>query len=282
VTTILDKALDLAAQGLPVFPCASTKKPTAPHGFLDATADFPGVIELWRLYPGELIGVPTGAVSGLDVVDLDLDHLPARLWLHMNRTRLPETRTHSTRRVGLHQFFRHQHAMGCSSNRIAVGVDVRADGGYVIWWPAAGLAIPCQALPAEWPEWLITQALPRVRVPVPTLIAAPPRGREVRGESDISRYGDIARKRAAARILRAPNGLQEATINREAFSLGTLIAANVVEKDDAYRDLLAIADHVPSLVPSRPWAPGQVRHKIERALAQGMRHPRPARNQRTG
>lgn len=280
--TTFDKALDLAAEGFPVFPCASTKKPTAPHGFHNATTDIPSVIELWRLHPGELIGVPTGAITGLDVVDLDFDHLRARLWLHLNQSRLPQTRTHKTRRGGLHLLFRHYDGMACSTNKVCVGVDVRADGGYAIWWPAAGLAIPSEAPPAEWPEWLLAQALPRLPATVPTPMAAPPRRREVRGEGGIRHYGYVARSRAIERILTAPNGLQEATINRESFSIGTLIAANFVDKDDAYRDLLAIADHVPSLVPSRPWTPGEVRRKIERALAQGMRRPRPARNQSNG
>ena len=276
--TTLDKALDLAAEGFPVFPCASTKKPTAPHGFRDATTDTLGIIELWRLHPGELIGVPTGQVSEIDVLDLDLDHLAAKLWLHLNRSRLPKTRTHSTRRGGLHLFFRHQHGMGCSINRIAVGVDIRAEGGYAIFWPAAGLPIVCEARPAAWPEWLLERVQYRERAAVvaPMVVAAR-EPKPVRAKGDSRRYGDSALRRAVARIRRASNGMQEKTIYREAFSIGTLIAAGIINRDEAYRDLLAIAEHVPSLVPSQPWGRGQIREKIERSLARGMLHPRSIR-----
>jgi hypothetical protein len=132
--TILDKALDLALEGLPVFPCASTKKPTAPHGFHNATIDIPSVIELWRLHPGELIGVATGAMSGLDVVDLDFDHFEARLWLHLNQRRLPLTRTHTTGRGGLHLFFKHYAGMACSTSKVCVGVDVIPASGDAQMW----------------------------------------------------------------------------------------------------------------------------------------------------
>jgi hypothetical protein len=276
--TILDKALDLAVEGLPVFPCASTKNPTAPHGFHNATTDIPSVVELWRLHPGELIGVATGAISGLDVVDLDFDHFEARLWLHLNQSRLPQTRTHKTGRGGLHLCFQHYEGMACSTSKVCVGVDVRADGGYVIWWPAAGLPIACEARPAAWPEWLLEQIQYRERTAVvaPMVVAAR-EPKPVRAKDDNRRYGDSALRRAVARILRAPNGMQEKTIHREAFSIGTLIAAGIINKDEAYRDLLAITEHVPSLVPSRPWGRGQIREKIERSLARGMRHPRSIR-----
>jgi len=276
--TILDKALDLAVGGLPVFPCARSKKPTAPHGFHDATTDIQRVIELWWFHPGELIGVPTGAISGLDVVDLDFDHLEARLWLHLNQNRLPQTRTHKTGRAGSHLLFQHCDGMACSIGKVCIGVDVRADGGYVIWWPAAGLPILCEARPAAWPEWLVKEAQHRERAAVvaPMVVAA----REpnvVRKKDDSRRYGDSALRRAVARILRAPKGMQEKTIHREAFSIGSLIAAGIIDRDEAYRDLFAIAEHVPSLAPSRPWGRGQIREKIERSLARGMRHPRSMR-----
>jgi len=48
----------------------------------------------------------------------------------------------------------------------------------------------------------------------------------------------------------------------------------VIAKEDAYGDLLDIADQVPCLDPARPWGCGEVRKKIERGLAQGMRRPR--------
>jgi hypothetical protein len=267
----LERALELAGKGFKVFFCALDKTPTTPHGFYDATDDPGAVFDLWQLNPGQLIGVATGEVSGFDVVDVDVEHVAARLWWHLNAGRLPPTRTHATRRGGLHLLFRHRAGVSCSASRIAIGVDVRGDGGYCIWWPGAGLPVMCGKPPAAWPEWLAAAVEPRVAVALPeqkTVI----RRRPTRGSSNS--YLDSALRRAIERILGAPTGLQERVINREAFSLGTLIGAKVISKEDAYRNLLDIADHVPSLDRSRPWRPGEVRKKIERGLAQGIARPR--------
>jgi hypothetical protein len=59
----------LEGRALPIFPCRSDKRPTCPHGFKDAVADPKAVERLWSLYPGPLIGVATGAISGIDVID---------------------------------------------------------------------------------------------------------------------------------------------------------------------------------------------------------------------
>ena len=267
----LDHALELAAQGFKVFFCASDKTPTTLHGFYDGTDDAGMVFELWVHRPGEMIAVSTGELSGVDAVDVDVKHLGARLWWHLNAGRLPATRTHATGGGGSHLLFRHRPGMGSSASRIAIGVDVRADGGYCIWWPASGLPLLCDKPPAPWPEWLAALAEPRASVVLPQTKVAIGR-RRTRGSSYA--YGDAARRRAVERILKAPNGFQEITINRESYSLGGLVAANVIAKEDAYGDLLDIADQVPCLDPARPWGCGEVRKKIERGLAQGMRRPR--------
>jgi Bifunctional DNA primase/polymerase, N-terminal len=80
-----------------------------------------------------LVGVPTGSVTGFDCLDIDLEGLS---WLSSVKDRLAPTRVHVTRSGGRHLFWRHAEGLRCSAGRIAKGVDVRADGGYVIWWPA--------------------------------------------------------------------------------------------------------------------------------------------------
>jgi hypothetical protein len=38
---------------------------------------------------------------------------------------------------------------------------VKAGGGYVIWWPAAGQKILCDDPLSEWPRWLIVRQQPK-------------------------------------------------------------------------------------------------------------------------
>jgi hypothetical protein len=158
----LAKALELAAQGIPCFPCSTTKSPTTPHGFKDACRDQAAVRVLWERHPGRLIGVPSDGSSDLNVLDID-PRAGGYEWFTANRDRLPQTRVHRTRSGGLHLLFRHDASIKCSVGRIAPGVDVRASGGYVIWWPAAGFPVLNDAPSAAWPDWLFppsrTQAI---------------------------------------------------------------------------------------------------------------------------
>jgi hypothetical protein len=127
------------------FPCNEEKRPRVAHGFKNARrAD-------WQ---SPLVGVPTGAASGLDVLDIDPE---GRGWYEANFSALPLTQAHETQRGGLHLLFRHAEGLRCSAGRIAAGVDVRADGGYVVWWPRQGL--PAEQWPiCEWPGWLLKEA----------------------------------------------------------------------------------------------------------------------------
>jgi hypothetical protein len=159
---VVEAALMLASQGFPCFPCYENKRPTTSNGFKDASLEQMEIQRLWRRHPGPLIGIPTGKLSGLDVLDIDRRD-GGREWLIENKARLPETRVHRTRSGGLHFLLLHEHGLRCSAGRIARGVDVRADGGYVIWWPARGFSVLAGMSPAPWPAWLCRRLLPSPR-----------------------------------------------------------------------------------------------------------------------
>ncbi len=50
--TCMRAALALAAEGLPVFPLPSDKRPACPGGFYAAKSDSAGIRNLWAGYPG--------------------------------------------------------------------------------------------------------------------------------------------------------------------------------------------------------------------------------------
>ena len=64
-------AAHLASAGVPVFPCVpGGKRPLTVHGFQDASID-PGIVTAWwDRRPDANIGVPTGVLGGIDVVDV--------------------------------------------------------------------------------------------------------------------------------------------------------------------------------------------------------------------
>ena len=162
---LLDRALELAAQGIPVFPCMSEpgnkavdKAPACKGGFKSATTDRDTIRALFAHPRAELIGVPTGPASGWDVLDLDPRN-GSDPWRLENSGRLPATRIHATRSPGgLHLVFRHKPGLRNSTERIHPGVDVKAEGGYVIYWPGFGGEAWFDDEPiAPWPQWILDQ-----------------------------------------------------------------------------------------------------------------------------
>jgi len=147
--------------GWAVFPCHDDKTPTTYAGFKDASKDAVGIDRLWQRHPGPLIGLATGAVSGVDGLDVDHKHDTARAWWAAHKHRFPSTRVHRTRSGGFHAYFQHHEGLKSSSGRIGgekiPGIDCRADGGYLIFWFAAGFLALCHEPPAPWPDWVVTE-----------------------------------------------------------------------------------------------------------------------------
>jgi hypothetical protein len=161
VTAALEKALELAAQGLPCFPCNADKSPRCPHWKPGegATADPDALRALWRSFPGTRIGIPMGEASGLFCLDIDdIKHPEAGEWLELNRHRFPKTRVHTSESGGLHFLFAWRPGLGSSNGKLHRGVDHKGTGGYIIWWPAhveqsEHLLLPLSEV-APVPQWL--------------------------------------------------------------------------------------------------------------------------------
>lgn len=224
--TALIEALELAAHGLRVFPCRDNKAPCTPRGFHDAVFDPGAVRELWRQYPGELIGVPTGQENGFDAPDIDPDK-GGDAWLSWHRHRLPVTRAHQTRRGGLHFLFEHLPGIRNSESKLAPGVDVRGEGGYVIWWPGFGGDIVHSGVPAPWPDWL-----PPLLIPQPRASGAvtPARPRRI---GKMGTHAESIIARTLYRLETARPGERHAHLRAAACTLGGLLDAAAISESQA-------------------------------------------------
>ena len=113
---------------------AEEKKPLTEHGFHDASSDEVQIREWWSKWPKANIGIPTGRVSGLFVLDIDGDVGQETLKaLEAKHGALPRTKTIITS-PGHLQFWYRQAPVGTRSTAgvLGRGLDTRADGGYVI------------------------------------------------------------------------------------------------------------------------------------------------------
>lgn len=137
-------ALEYAQKyGWAVFPVSNkTKKPLTPHGCKDAKKAAGPIKAWWKKWPDANIGIATGSMSELVVIDLDMDEEEGKdgihelvLWERENGD-LPETAKVITGRGGNHLYFHYKGDAVKNRTGILDGIDVRADGGYVIAPPS--------------------------------------------------------------------------------------------------------------------------------------------------
>jgi hypothetical protein len=155
-------ALALARRGLHVFPCLPCRKePATAHGYLDATVDAGTIRQWWGERPDLNVAIATGAVSNL--VAIDVDGAEAALaQLEAKHGALPPTVETITAR-GRHILLRHPGGIVPSSvGKIAAGIDVKADGGYIVAPPSLHpsgkrycWSVDCAKEIAPAPGWLI-------------------------------------------------------------------------------------------------------------------------------
>lgn len=163
----VDAALDYASQGMQVLPCKPDKSPRPLNGFYDATTDEKQIRSWWTKYPDSMVGIRTGAESGIFVADIDNGdegHQSLRK-LEAEHGPLPDTYTVTTagspnkgKGPGEHRYFRHPGGkVKSSASEIGINLDVRGDGGYIIAPPSPGYTATSGEFGkfAEAPGWLV-------------------------------------------------------------------------------------------------------------------------------
>jgi hypothetical protein len=263
-------ALLYAEQGVPVFPCRPNKTPWTVHGFKDATTDEKQIRSWWSHHPDALIGVPTGEASGWLVLDIDVkdgakgaESLSALIKTH---GQLPATRVTQTRSGGWHYYFKNVPGVRNSTSKIAPGVDVRAEGGYVIVPPSEGYCFTAGTesfLHADAPAWLVALATPPPAIqPTPAVTSA------VVASTD---QAQVVRR--ASRYLAAmPPAVSGARGHDATYAAATAMVHGFCLSPDEALGLL-MAEYNPRCVPP-DWTEAELRHKVMDAANKSHDKPR--------
>jgi hypothetical protein len=229
-----------------------------PHGLQDATTDSDVIPRWWDKEPEANIGIRTGAVSDLVVLDID----PARggddafASLEQKHGTLPLTVESVTGGGGRHLLFQHPGEgvyVPCGADVLGRGLDVKGDGGYIVappslhqtgrryaWQPSRG---PDDLKPAPLPRWLHEKLTSRTPAGGQTAVSATeepiPEGR--RNVTLTSLAGSMRRpgmsEEAILAALRVENAtrcqppLPDAEVQQIAASVGRYPPADGVEED---------------------------------------------------
>jgi putative DNA primase/helicase len=207
------------------------------------------VIRWWQMCPDANIGIVTGAVSGIIVLDLD------------GSEELTEecTTPISLTGNGLHIFYRHP-GEGVRGF-VRPGMDLKGDGGYVVAPPSihpSGRRYEWQTdpfiEPVTPPDWLIEIISPPVVEPVtPRWVG--------------NAYGQAALHNELDILARTPVGARNNQLNKSAFSLGQLLAVGLLDRTEVEQTLTAVARAI-------GLGAREVQATLKSGLEAGMRNPR--------
>ncbi|QWY83620.1 putative DNA primase protein [Rhizobium phage RHph_X2_26] len=297
--SIKELALGYARDGIHIFPCREkpeeivtdhgeiksfeTKTPYTQHGLHQATTRDRIIEKWWDMWPGAMIGAPTGERSGFWVLDIDVPgegdkahKHDGRIWLEeMERLHgeLPATRIAKTGGGGLHILFKHVPGVGNGSgvkSGLGDGVDVRGEGGFVVM-PGSELATGAVY---EWfndeeiayaPQWLIDIVRKKDEQSRPLRNEAISAGG---GKNE--RYSRAALEKEVDDFRNTPTE-RGAALNRVAFSLGTLVGAGELTESEVAQELYAAA-YDNGLVATD--GERSVRRAIDRGIRAGAGRPR--------
>jgi hypothetical protein len=222
--------------GFAVFPLAPrSKKPIVIGGFKAATKDATQIDAWWKRTPAANIGIATGAVSDLVVLDMDPRHggEESHLELRQKFGRWSDTPISHTGGGGTHEAFRHPGGgkVPCRTSVAGFsGIDVKGDGGYIVAPPSIHpsgepyvwdlyYGIESFELPSP-PTWLIELSRQG-----PTTSPADYEAEIWDGTiPDRVSYAVAVSNKVARRFHRDPRGLADVSPSAVDFSLACLLA----------------------------------------------------------
>ncbi len=226
---------------LAVFPCHSIadgkctcgrddchspgKHPRTKSGLLDATSDPSQQAAWWEQWPNANIAIATGSTNGIVVIDVDAkkDGWDALEELELRYGKLPATVEVNTGGGGWHGYFRMPEGETITSrNGFRNGVDVKAEGGYVIAPPSTHKS----GRKYEWAQERGPNEIEIAELPDSWIRALPRKGQEPPKTNQPIAHaekGDVM-QRAQAYVAKA-SAASEGTRNDAAFRLAGHVAS---------------------------------------------------------
>lgn len=241
-------------RGWPVHPLKG-KVPILRNWQGNATTDR-NVVQGWlRKWPQANFGILTGAISNLLVLDVDgLRGLQSLKGLEM-----PSSPSVVTAR-GHHYYFTHPASLNhISTTRAGLlpGLDTRGHGGYIVAPPSIHTTgnkyYWCNPSPdplPDAPNWLIHKLTPSVSSSTTTRNFAIGKN---------THYTSIALRNEIAAVAQAKSGTRNNRLNQAAFSLGTLVAAGLLDISNVAELLAQAGLHA-----------GLSRNEVEKTLLSGL------------
>ena len=130
------KAFEYAVRGYSVMPLRKNKLPLLPawKKYSSVAANEDQIEAWWKKFPSANVGIITGKVSGITVVDIDLNTEGKKVSLDA----FPETYTVKTPTGGYHLYYEYAAEIQQTANTFPQfpNVDIRNDGGYVVAPPS--------------------------------------------------------------------------------------------------------------------------------------------------
>lgn len=235
-------ALALAARGWRVFPLTPNSKIPlkALTDWENQASDDPiQITEWWSANPACNIGLATGP-SGLCVVDFDAAKSPqeksgieAFREVYPGR-KLPGTYTVRTAGGGWHLYYLAPSPLRNTASKLALRVDTRAQGGYVV---APGSVVDGQPYTAT--AWPLVQTLPEWIVKA--LEDKPQKRSDVKPKGDSTAYALAALRGECEALAATGEGGRNHATNRAAWNMSRFVARGELDEDVAVAEIMAAA-----------------------------------------
>jgi putative DNA primase/helicase len=291
--TILTAALNYAARGLAIFPIPlGTKKSCKSAKHSDgrkwgATRDADEIRRDFTQWPDAGIGIPTGAINRIVVVETDTkagghahDGEPSLRELEAKHGPLPNTLQAMSPSGSVHRYFRHPGAdikVKCTQSELGAGIDVKGDGGMIVAPPTVrpdGVYRWINRNPiAAMPAWLIE--LTKDKPPTISQRAA-----IRRPIGTLNGYATAALKNETDALSNAPNGRRNAALNLASFNLHQLVAAGKLDEAEVERALIRACEINGLMFDKVNGGINKILKTIESGAQAGLRSPRSSRGRR--
>jgi hypothetical protein len=218
--------------------------------------------EAWSNGAAKNLGIVTGAISGLVVVDVDGGGEETLAQLERELGALPTTVAARTGSGGRHLLFRHPGGLvrNDAKKRLGPGLDVRGDGGFIVAAPSLHKSGARYAwLAGTGPEDRDVALLPAGWL---ERLREPPR-REIPDAPAASRTSGDVQRRASAYLARIPGAVSGAGGHGQAFDAAIKVVRGFALDQEAAFALLW-SEYNPRCDP--PWSEKELRHKIRQAI----------------